>query len=97
MDDIVVKGKKDPVKIYELIHPMVLPREEQLRSLVGEFHAARESYRNQDWLTARKHLSSCLQIRPNDGPSKVYLERIDELEKMPRIENWDGVHIFHHK
>jgi hypothetical protein len=38
-----------------------------------------------------------LQIRPNDGPSKVYLERIDELEKMPRIENWDGVHIFHHK
>ena len=97
MDDIVVKGKKDPVKIFELIHPMVLPREEQLRSLIGEFHAARESYRNQDWVTARKHLGSCLQIRPNDGPSKVYLERIEELEKIPRIENWDGVHKFDRK
>jgi adenylate cyclase len=97
MDDIVVKGKKDPVKIFELIHPMIVPTEVQLRDLLGEFQAARLAYRSQDWEKAKKHLMACLLIRPGDGPATMYLERIEELEKVPRIENWDGVHIFHHK
>jgi adenylate cyclase len=97
MDDIVVKGKRDPVKIYELIHPSIMPAESRIKDLLGEFHAAREAYRAQNWELARKHLNQCLLIRPEDGPSKMYFERIDELEKMPRIENWDGVHVFHHK
>ena len=97
MDDIVVKGKKDPVKIYELIHPSIMPAESRIRDLLGEFHAAREAYRAQNWSLARKHLNACLLLRPEDGPSKMYFERIDELEKMPRMENWDGVHVFHHK
>jgi adenylate cyclase len=97
MDDIVVKGKKDPVKIFELIHPMILPSEGQLRDLLGEFQMARIAYRQQDWEKAKKYLTACLMIRAGDGPSTMYLERIEELEKMPRIENWDGVHIFHHK
>lgn len=97
MDDIVVKGKKDPVKIFELIHPMILPQERLLRDLLGEFQMSRECYRAQDWKNARKHLDACLMIRPGDGPTKMYLERIDEMEKLPHIENWDGVHVFHHK
>ena len=97
MDDIVVKGKKDPVKIFELIHPMILPNEKAINDLLGEFHFARESYRAQDWAKARKHLEACLMIRPTDGPTKMYLERITEMEGMPHMENWDGVHVFKHK
>lgn len=97
MDDIVVKGKKDPVKIFELIHPSIMPMESRIRDLLGEFQGARAAYRAQNWVLARKHLNACLLIRPEDGPSKMYFERIEELEKMPRIENWDGVRVFHHK
>jgi adenylate cyclase len=97
MDDIVVKGKKEPVKIYELLHPAILPSEAHLKDLLGEFQAARVAYRAQDWALARKHLNACLMIRAEDGPTKLYFDRIDELEKLPKIENWDGVHIFHHK
>jgi adenylate cyclase len=97
MDDIVVKGKKDPVKIFELIHPMILQSEDRVRDLLGEFAAARLAYRAQEWDKAKAHLNKCLLIRPDDGPTKLYFERIEELEKMPKIENWDGVHIFHHK
>lgn len=97
MDDIVVKGKKDPVKIFELIHPMILPNEQAIRDLLGEFQWARESYRAQDWPKARKHLEACLMIRPTDGPTQMYMERIGEMEGAPFIENWDGVHIFKHK
>jgi adenylate cyclase len=96
MDDIIVKGKKEPVKIFELIHPAILPPQ-GLKDLLGEFQLMREAYRRQDWTTARKHLKNCLTIRPTDGPSKLYVERLEELESMPRIENWDGVHVFKHK
>lgn len=97
LDDIVVKGKKDPVKIYELIHPMVMPSEAALKNLLGEFFEVRQAYRAQDWKKVRTHLGACLMLRPDDGPTRMLLERIDEMEKLPFIENWDGVHIFKHK
>lgn len=97
MDDIVVKGKKEPVKIFELIHPMILPSEQAVRDLLGEFHFAREAYRAQDWNKAKKHLKACMLIRPTDGPTQMYMERIEEMESAPRIDNWDGVHVFKHK
>lgn len=97
MDDIVVKGKKDPVKIFELIHPMVLPQEQFLRDLLGEFQEGRTAYRAQSWAKSRQHFDACLRIRSSDGPAMMYLERIQEMEKLPYIENWDGVHVFKHK
>jgi adenylate cyclase len=97
MDDIVVKGKKDPVKIFELLHPMMLPREDFLRDLLSEFHAAREAYKQQNWEDAKRHLGKCLMIRPDDGPTNLYLERIKEFELTPPGEDWNGVFIFHHK
>ncbi len=97
MDDIVVKGKKDPVKIFELIHPMILPGEQAVQDLLGEFHSGREAYRAQNWAKTRQHLENCLKIRPTDGPAMMYLERVEEMEKLPYIENWDGVHVFKHK
>jgi adenylate cyclase len=97
LDDIVVKGKKDPVKIYELIHPMILPNETALRNLLGEFSEARTAYRAQDWAKVKKHLNSCLMIRPDDGPTRMFFDRVEELEKLPFVENWDGVHVFKHK
>ncbi|MCX6124088.1 MAG: adenylate/guanylate cyclase domain-containing protein [Proteobacteria bacterium] len=97
LDNIVVKGKKDPVKIFELIHPIVLGSEQEVRNLLGEFALFRSAYLSQDWAKAKSHLANCLKIRPSDGPSMVFLERIEELEKSPRIESWDGVHIFTHK
>jgi adenylate cyclase len=57
----------------------------------------RKAYRSQDWLKAKKHLESCLMIRPDDGPSNVYFKRIKELEQQPKMDDWDGVHRFKHK
>lgn len=96
MDQIVVKGKTDPVRIFELIHPMVL-NEQGLKDLLGEFQLFRTSYIAQDWPKVRAHLGACLRIRPGDGPSMTFLERLEERERLPKLENWDGVHIFTHK
>jgi adenylate cyclase len=33
----------------------------------------------------------CLQIRPNDGPSRVFLERVQVLRRNPPGKDWNGV------
>jgi adenylate cyclase len=97
LDDIVVKGKREAVKIYELMAPHAMPNMNALKNLIGEFQLAREFYRKQDWSNAKKHLSACIQLRPDDVPTKIYFDRVQEMEKTPFIENWDGVHVFKHK
>jgi len=97
MDRIVVKGKKEPVRIYELVHPMILPNEQMVKDLLGEFAEFRQAYVKQDWSKAKTHLTRCLKIRPDDGPTMMFWDRVSELETQPPMDNWDGVHIFTHK
>ena len=55
------------------------------------YNAARQSYLAQDWDVAEKIFRECLQIRPNDGPSRVLLERIELLRRNPPGKDWNGV------
>lgn len=97
LDDIRVKGKMEPVKVFELMRPDMLRNESAMQSLIGEFHAGRAAYRAQDWERARKHFLACLILRPEDGPSAMYLERIKDRELEPYVEAWDGVYTRKHK
>ena len=97
LDHIRVKGKKEPVNVFELMRPDLLPTEQGMRDLIGEFEAGRAAYRAQDWDKAKKHLMACLTLRPDDGPSNYVLKRVEEMSAQPRIEGWDGVYTFTHK
>lgn len=97
LDDIRVKGKMEPVKVFELMRPDMLRNEAAMQNIIGEFHAGREAYRAQDWAKARKHFLACLILRPEDGPAAMYLERIKDREQEPFVEAWDGVYTRKHK
>jgi hypothetical protein len=97
LDDIVVKGKREAIKIFELMHPSYFQVQSVISEFIGEFDAMRKAYQDQNWSVAKKHLQACLMIRPEDGPANIYASRIKEMEHQPRIENWDGVHRFKHK
>jgi adenylate cyclase len=97
LDDIRVKGKLEPVKVFELMRPDALPSEQAIKNLIGEFELGRAAYREQDWPRAKRQFMNCLMIRPDDGPSNLYLARIEEQAQSPAIPNWDGVYTFKHK
>jgi adenylate cyclase len=97
LDDIVVKGKREAIKIFELMHPSYFQVQSVIGEYIGEFDAMRKAYREQNWPDAKKHLQACLMIRPEDGPANMYASRIKDMEHQPIIENWDGVHRFKHK
>ncbi len=98
LDDIRVKGKLEPVKVFELMRPDILKTPDQIKNLIGEFEDGRKFYREQNWQKAKDHFFNCLKIRANDGPTQVYLERVEEyLKEKQHIDKWDGVYTFKHK
>jgi adenylate cyclase len=97
LDDIKVKGKTEPVNVFELMRPDYLKSEDALRSLIGEFELGREAYKAQDWEKSKKHFMACMMIKPDDGPTDLYLKRIADAESKPKIEGWNGVYEFKSK
>ncbi|MDA9951140.1 adenylate/guanylate cyclase domain-containing protein [Oligoflexaceae bacterium] len=97
LDDITVKGKKESVRVYDLMRPDLLSQEQHLRDLIGNFGLAREAYRSRKWTEAEKLFLECLALKADDGPSLKYLERIAFFKETPPSHNWDGVYRFNHK
>src|SRR5437764_14405638 len=90
VDTISVKGKTETTRIFELMSAAGQISEELAR-LRDRYEQARQMYCGQEWDLAEAALRECLQIRPNDGPSRVFLERIQILRRNPPGKDWNGV------
>jgi adenylate cyclase len=90
LDRIRVKGKSQPVNIYELMD--IAAERSKYEPLLERFDRAMKSYRIQNWSEAASQFSEVLAHRPDDGPSQIFLERsIGFSENAPEGE-WDGVY-----
>ena len=90
IDTISVKGKTETTRVFEVMSMARQLSEESVR-LRERYDQARRSYLAQEWDTAETIFHECLQIRPNDGPSCVLLERIQFLRRNPPGKDWNGV------
>ena len=90
IDLIQVVGKDEPVRIYELLG-RIKDVDDETTQLQDSFHKGLIAYRTQSWDEAQKCFEHCLQLRSDDGPSLVYLERIAIFQKTPPQNDWDGV------
>ena len=90
IDTISVKGKTETTRVFEVMSMAGQLSEESVR-LRDRYDQARRRYLGQDWDRAETAFHECLQIRPNDGPSRVLLERIQFLRRNPPGKDWNGV------
>jgi class 3 adenylate cyclase len=90
IDTIFVKGKIETTRVFELMSPAGELSQELVR-LRECYDAARRNYLAQDWDTAEATFRECLKIRTNDGPSRVFLERVQALRRNPPGKDWNGV------
>ena len=91
LDKIRVKGKNQPLNIYELLG--VAAERPRFESLLADFDRAMAAYRAQDWCAASARFGELRVGYPDDGPTKVFLERsLDFLKHAPEGE-WDGVYV----
>ncbi len=89
LDAVLVKGKKLPVKIYELLCER--KDAEDYRAFVEQFDSGLSLYKQARWDEAAAAFRKVLDIRPNDPPSNLYLKRCQELKADPPPQPWDGV------
>jgi len=93
LDRVAVKGKKQAVRIFEL-----LGEKEGFPAAgaeaIGRFEAGVAAYRTQEWNTARSCFTEVIGLLPNDAPSQLYLERIERFEGSAPAADWDGTTVF---
>lgn len=89
LDFITVKGKTQPVRIYEILQESKIAAE-KLLEIKELFENGLSLYREQKWDESEEKFSECA-LKYNDMPSVVFLDRIRHFKKNPPGENWDGV------
>jgi adenylate cyclase len=90
LDRVRVKGKDEPVTIFEPID-----RDEKLdgetRERLERFHQALHKYRQQEWDQAERLLRELQEQEPERVIYGIYLERIRMFREDPPPADWDGV------
>jgi adenylate cyclase len=89
LDELMVKGKKEPVRIFEL-RGRGKPEETEKR-FIDAFSEGLDLYRRQRWDEAAAVFRRTLEMVPGDPPSARYLERIEYLKANPPGPDWKGV------
>jgi adenylate cyclase len=101
LDLIRVKGKLQPVTIYELFGRA--PELEldgslaEVQASLRQFEEARKMYRERRWAEAQKIFQTILERWPGDGPSTVYIQRCQKYLADEPVSEWDGVFTMTHK
>jgi class 3 adenylate cyclase len=96
IDSILVVGKEEPEQIFEVLGHRGEVAQSTLE-LAERFAQALVAYRRQAWTEATEAFRSCLELAPEDGPARVFLDRIPLLSSQSLPQNWDGVWILSEK
>jgi adenylate cyclase len=99
LDLIRVKGKLQPVALYELLASRDTPEGSapDLEERLEMFAQGRACYRERRWQDAQIIFDKLLERWPQDGPARTYLDRCREYELAGPEESWDGVYVMTHK
>jgi len=90
IDDVVVKGKTEPVGVREVLDYHNSTTFPNLMETVNHFNEGRELYKNANWDKAIKSFKECLKANKEDKLSNTYIERC-EIMKKQNPKEWDGV------
>ena len=81
IDTIQVRGKSEPQRVFELLGRKGGRFDGHAAALQAAFATALAAYRAGEWATARTAFSACLEHRQGDGPARLFLKRIAQLER----------------
>lgn len=97
IDLVVVKGKTEPVSIYEILAYHTEETFPHITEVLELFKDGLAAYRARRWDQAIKLFGEALALNPNDKPSKLYIERAEHLKANPPPDDWAGVWVMESK
>ena len=92
LDLVAVKGRGEPVRVYELLGRAGSTPPER-RQILTRYERGVALYRSRRWAEATALFEDLAAVAPDDGPVALYRRRARELLEQPPGSDWDGVWI----
>ena len=97
VDKVVVKGKTEPVGVFECLDYHTDETFPNLMDVLGNFNEGVKTYRSQDWDRAKRFFEKALEANPEDRLSQTYIDRCELMQHNPPGDDWDGVWVMKEK
>ncbi len=91
VDLLVVKGKTQPVPVFEVLDHYRDVEFPNMMEVLGHFNEGVAGYRRGDWRRAVGSFGEALRAHPNDFCSRMYVDRCERLMAEPPPGDWNGV------
>ena len=88
-----MKGKTEPVGVFECLdyhNDQTFPN---LMDVLGNFNEGVKRYRAQEWDRAIGYFEEALKANADDKLANTYIERCNIMKATPPGDEWDGVWI----
>jgi len=89
IDHVRVKGKANPVAIYEPFNKDYFTDGQY--AFIAPFEKGLQAYRARRFDEAMAFFEQTLALKPEDRPSLLYIERCRTMSATPLPDDWDGV------
>ncbi|MEE2705399.1 MAG: GAF domain-containing protein [Pseudomonadota bacterium] len=96
IDDVIVKGKTEPVGVREVLDYHTSHTFPNLMDTVNHFNEGRVSFKSGNWEKGIKSFKECLKANPEDKLSSTYIDRC-KIMKQKDPKDWDGIWVMDSK
>jgi adenylate cyclase len=97
LDLLVVAGKTEPIRVYELVGLSGDDLPQKKREFLECYREGLSRYRQRKWHEALEYFQKALAIDPEDYPSRLYVDRALMYDAAPPPDDWNGVFILRTK
>jgi adenylate cyclase len=97
LDVVVVKGKTQPVAIYEILDYHDEETLPHLPDMLRQFRNGLANYRQRKWQEAIGEFEGVLRLNPADKAAQLYVKRCTYLDRHPPEKDWSGVWVMEDK
>jgi len=95
LDLVRVKGKKQPVAIFELLG--TAPPDPDLAQFLQLYHQGLGLFRQRQWEESHNAFSAALELRPQDHHCHRHLSLIQQYQEEPPGPEWQGLSVMRDK
>ena len=97
LDNIVVKGRTQPVKVFEIVC-LREDANQQLHDCIGFYERGLGHYFKQEWDAAMEQFKKSADLEQYErNPSGIFLKRCELMKEESPGEDWNGVFIMESK
>jgi len=97
IDQVIVKGKTEPVRVYEILDYHTAETFPNMMDVLNYFNEGMTHYRNKNFLKSILQFEEALQRNPCDKLSQTYIDRCRLLLANSPGDDWQGIWEMHDK